>query len=71
MNKEEIVKALKEKIQLNKEEWATMWIVKESQLLKGEEAEKAEIAKAELSMTRCNERLGVLNTLLKRCESLA
>lgn len=68
MNKTEIKKALKEKIQANKQEWANMWIVKEAQLLKPE-PDQAEISKAELKMQECNDRIELLSTLLKRCGS--
>ncbi len=65
MHKKEIIKALKDKIQANKEEWASMWIVVESQKLK-ENPDAQEIAKAELRMTECNDRLELLTGLLKR-----
>lgn len=65
MNKNEIIEALKQKIQSNKEEWAAMWVVVESQKLQATPNE-AEIAKAELRMTDCNDRLEILSQLLKR-----
>ena len=65
MNKEEILKSLKEKIQANKEEWAAMWVVVESQKLQ-EKPDETEIAKAELRMKDCVDRIHLLNTLLER-----
>ncbi len=68
MNKKEIIQALKDKIQANKDEWASMWVVAECNRLL-ETPNEQEIAKAELKMTECNDRLELLSKLLAREEA--
>lgn len=65
--KKEIIKVLKDKIQANKEEWANMWVVAESNRLL-EVPNESEISKAELKMQECNDRIEMLKRLLKREE---
>lgn len=67
MNNEEknslLSKTIQDKISANKEEWASMWVVVESQKLM-EKPDQSEIAKASLRMKECEDRITLLEKLL-------
>lgn len=60
-----ITKSVADKIEANKEEWAAMWVVVESQKTLPE-PDANEIAKAELRMKECEERITLLTSLLDK-----